>query len=157
MFKSSALAIGIIMLTSIGAPVPAQDRAADKAAVESAFKEMTAAYASSDLKKVASLYNDPFVSVGQNKAITAADLEKWVQEVRATFFPKDYGGINVTKLSAKPLGKDIVLLSYVGERFNKDGKVLGTAAATQLWIRTDKGWKFLTSVTHPPEDYVKLD
>ena len=154
MFKASVMAIGIIMLT---AGVSAQDRAADKAAVEATLKDLTASYAANDLKKVASLYNDPFLSVGQNKAITAADLEKWVQEVRDTFFPKDYVKFNLTNFSAKPLGKDIVLLSYVGERLNKDGKALGTAAATQLWKRTDKGWKFLTSVGHPPEDYVKLD
>jgi hypothetical protein len=37
---------------------------------------------------------------------------------------------------------------------NKDGQVLVTAAGTQLWKRTDKGWKFLAGVT--PE-YVNLD
>jgi len=157
MFKASAIAIGIIVLTAIGAPVPAQDRAADRAAVESAFKELVASYASNDLKKTATLYNDPFLSIGQNKAITAAELEKWVQEVRATTMPKDYAAFQLKQYSSKPLGKDIVLLSYVGERQTKDGQTIETAAATQLWKRTDKGWKFLTSVGHPPEDYVKLD
>src|SRR5215475_13237865 len=74
MFKASAIAIGVIMLTAIGAPVPAQDRAADKAAVESAFKDLAASYATNDLKKTATLYNDPFLSIGQGKAITAPEL-----------------------------------------------------------------------------------
>ena len=156
MFKASAIAIGVIMLTAIGAPVPAQDRAADKAAVESAFKDLAASYATNDLKKTATLYNDPFLSIGQSKAITASELEKWVQEVRATM-PKDYATFKVKQFSSKPLGKDIILLSYVGERQTKDGQTIETTAATQLWKRTDKGWKFLTSVPHPLEDYVKLD
>jgi hypothetical protein len=96
------------------------------------------------------------LSIGQNKAITAAELEKWVQEVRATL-PKDYATFKLKQFSSKPLGKDIVLLSYVGERLAKDGQTIETSAATQLWKRTDKGWKFLTSVPHPAEDYVKLD
>jgi hypothetical protein len=156
MFKALAIAIGIIMLTAIGAQVPAQDRAADKAAVESAFKELTASYATNDSKRTAGLYNDPFFSIGQGKAITAPDLEKWVQEIRATM-PKDYAVFKIKQLSSKPLGKDIVLLSYVGERQTKDGQTIEVSAATSLWKRTDKGWKFLTSVGHPPEDYIKLD
>ena len=156
MFKASAVAIGIIVLSAIGTPVPAQDRTADKAAVESAVKELVVSYAANDLKKVATLYNDPFLSVGQNKTITAPELEKWVQEVRAAM-PKDYAAFKLNQFSSKPLGKDIMLVSYVGERQNKDGQSVGTSAATALWKRTDKGWKFLTSVTHPPEDYIKLD
>jgi hypothetical protein len=156
MFKASAIAIGIIMLTAIGGPVPAQDRAGDQAAVEATFKELTASYAGGDLKKVVALYNDPFLSIGQNKAITAAELERWVQEVRAAM-PKDYAVFKLKQFSPKPLGKDIFLLSYVGERVSKDDRVIETSAATQLWKRTDKGWKFLTSVGHPPKDYVKLD
>ena len=155
MFKTSAMAIGIVVLTAMG--VPAQDRAADKAVVESTFKEMANAYASGDFKKVATMYNDPFLSVGQNKTINGPELEKWVEAVRATTMPKDYAKVNLTKISAKPLGKDIVLLSYVADRLSADGRVLETAAGTQLWKRTDKGWKFLTGVGHPPEDYVKLD
>jgi ketosteroid isomerase-like protein len=155
MFKASAIAIGVIMLAV--APVPAQDRAADKAAVEAAFKELVTAYATNDLMKVATMYNDPFLSIGQNKAIAAPEIEKWVQEVRATTMPKDYAAFKLKQYSSKPLGKDIILLSYVAERQTKDGQTIETAAATQLWKRTDKGWKFLTSVTHPPEDYIKLD
>ena len=157
MFKASAIAIGVIMLTAIGASVPAQDRTADKAAVETTFKEVVTAYAGGDFKKVASLYNDPFLSIGQGKVITTPELEKWVQEVRATTMPKDYAVFKLTQFSSKPLGKDIVLLSYVGERLNKDGQIIEASAGTQLWKRTDKGWKFLTSVPHPPEDYTKLD
>ena len=156
MFKASAIAIGIIMLTAIGAAFPAQDRAADKAAVESVFKELVASYVTNDLKKTATLYNDPFLSIGQNKAITTPELEKWVQEVRAAM-PKDYAAFKLKQFSSKPLGKDIILLSYVVERQTKDGQTIETSAATQLWKRTDKGWKFLTSVPHPPEDYIKLD
>jgi hypothetical protein len=61
------------------------------------------------------LYNDPFWSIGQSKAITAPELEKWVQEIRTTTMPKDYAAFKLKQFSSKPLGKDIILLSYVGD------------------------------------------
>ena len=151
---SAALLVAIL----IAGPANAQtDRAADKAAVEKTVKEFVTDYVTSDDKKVVSYIHEPWMQIGTgNVSNTRAEAEKVVAEARKTL-PKDYDHFNFKQMSAKMLGKDTAMVSYVGERQTKDNKVLQTVGQSFFLKRTDAGWKILAGISYPPEDYIKLD
>src|ERR1044072_8041428 len=158
MFKwpvTSAAALAAILIA--GSANAQTDRAADKAAVEKTVKELVTTYVTNDDKKIASYFHEPWMQIGTGKVLnTTAEAEKSIAEGRKSL-PKDYDRFNIKQLSAKMLGKDFAMVSYVGERQDKDNKVLQTMGQSFFLKRTDAGWKVAAGISYPPEDYIKLD
>ena len=152
---ASAAALGAILIVG---PASAQtDRAADKAAVERTVKEFVTNFITNDDKKVVSYIHEPWMLIGLGKvALNSAEAEKAIAETRSSL-PKDYDRFIVKQSSARMLGKDTGMVSYIGERQAKDGKVLQTVAGSFFLRRTDGGWKIAAGIGYAPEDYIKLD
>lgn len=150
-------AAALVAILIVGLANAQTDRAADKAAVEKTVKETVTTFFVSDVKKVASYFHEPWMQIGTGKVLnTAEEAEKSVAEARKSL-PKDYDHFNVKQLSAKMLGKDFAMVSYLGERQTKDNKVLQTVAGSFFLKRTDAGWKIAAGISYPPEDFIKLD
>lgn len=153
-YAASAALVAILIM----GPASSQtDRAADKAAVEKTVTEFITSFATNDVKKTASYIHEPWMQIGIGKVVpNTAEAEKVITESRNTL-PKDYDRFNVKQLSGRMLGKDTGMVSYVGERQTKDGKVLATVAGSFFLRRADGGWKIVAGISYPPEDYIKLD
>src|SRR6186713_3300997 len=108
----SAAALAAILIA--GSANAQTDRAADKAAVEKTVKELVTTYATTDDKKFASYFHEPWMQIGTGRVLnTTAEAEKSIAEGRKSL-PKDYEHFNVKQLSAKMLGKDFAMVSYAG-------------------------------------------
>lgn len=153
----AASAAALVAILIVGVANAQTDRAADKAAVEKTVNEFLMNFVTSDDKKVVSYIHDPWMQIGSGKVSnTRAQAEGLVAEARRNL-PKDYDRFNVKQLSAKMLGKDFAMVSYVGERQAKDNKTLQTVAGSFFLKRTDAGWKIAAGISYPPEDFIKLD
>jgi hypothetical protein len=153
-YAASAALVAIL----IAGPASAQtDRAADKAAAEKIVREQATTFLTNDDKKAASYFYVPWMQIGTGKTLNSAEeAEKFFAEFKKSL-PKEYDHLTIKQLSAKMLGKDFAMVSYVGERQTKDNKVLATVASSFFVKRTDAGWKIAAGITYPAEDYIKLD
>ena len=116
MIKRLAASAAALVAILIVGPANAQtDRAADKAAVEKKMKEYFTTFLANDDEKVASYFHEPWMQIGTGKALNTDEAEKWWAEFRKSR-PKDYDHFNVKQLSVKMLGKDLAMVSYIGER-----------------------------------------
>ena len=156
MVKRYAASVALVAILIAGSASAQTDRAADKAAVEKTVRELGTNFVTNDDKKAASYFYEPWMQIGTGKVLNSAEAEKAMGDLRKSL-PKEYEHYSYKQLSAKMLGKDFAMVSYVGERQTKDNKVLQTVAGSFFLRRTDAGWKIAAGISYPPEDYIKLD
>jgi hypothetical protein len=157
MIRRYAASAALVAILIVGPASAQTDRAADKAAVEKIVRESATNFRTDDDKKAASYFYEPWMQIGTGKVLnSSAEAEKWMAEFRKSL-PKEYDHLSIKQLSAKMLGKDFAMVSYVGERQTKDNKVLQTFGSSFFLKRTDAGWKIAAGIGYPSEDYIKLD
>ena len=152
-----ASAAALVAILIVGPANAQTNRAADKTAVEKTVKEFVTNFSTNEDKKVVSYIHEPWMQIGTGKVVpNSAEAEKVIAEFRSTL-PKDFDHFTFKQTSARMLGNDTGMVSYIGERQAKDGKVLQTVAGSFFLRRTDGGWKIIAGVSYAPEDYIKLD
>lgn len=143
---------GILLV--MGAVSADADEADDRKQIQTARDQWLKAFYAGDTKTMDRLETDEFIVIAgeivSDKEQQLVSIKKAADEGRG--FPEGIAGVDIDVKTRFP-SKDVAILSgHVGNKRPEEEEPRMKFAVTEVWQRTDKGWRVAHLHFHPLEE-----